>query len=272
MKLNSNKRPKSNSKMIVNQIALEQNNQEVYQQYNHSNPYKQNNKKNVLINNNINNNTIYNTQIYENINNNDENQYLSKSNIIQNNYNNINNDIGYGEEINYQNNPYGGMRNSKSNDNIISTFEILENNPETFTKIINNENDKVYLEFTIINKSNKAFPGNGKSKLVFYKNNISLIKEINLRALNPGQKEKIKINFNEEKFYGKFNIIMMGLKIEGKLIDKPIAFKVIDKILTIEDFRIEYNLSEDDFSDERLLDILKKYDYKSEDAFDSMFN
>ena len=93
-----------------------------------------------------------------------------------------------------------------------------------------------------------------------------------MRAINPGQKEKIKINFNEEKFYGKFNIIMMGLKVEGKLINKPIAFKVINKCLTIEEFRIEYNLSEDDYSDERLLDILKKYDYKSIDAFVSLFN
>ena len=273
MKLNNNKEPKPNLQNNlyninnVNQIDLEQNNQNLYQQSNNAKPNRKNYQKNLINDNNINNNNINNTQIYGNINN-DENQYLSKSNIIPNNYN----IIGYEDEIDYQNNPYRGMRNSKSKDNIFSTFEILENNPETFTKIINNEDERVNFEFTIMNKSNKTFPGNGKSKLLFYKNNITFIKEINLSELKPGQKAKIKINFDKEKFYGKINLINMGLKIEGKLIDKPIVFNVINKLSTVEEFRSVFNLGKEDFDDERLFDVLKKNNYINEEAFCSLFN
>ena len=251
----------------MNQINLEQNNQNINQQSNNAKLNRQNYQKNLINDNNINNNNINNTQIYGNINN-DENQYLSKSNIIPNNYN----IFGYEDEIDYQNNPYRGMRNSKSKDKIFSSFEILENNPETFTKIINNEGDRVNFEFTIMNKSNKTFPGNGKSKLLFYKNNITFIKEINLSELKPGQKAKIKINFDKEKFYGKINLINMGLKIEGKLIDKPIVFNVINKLSTVEEFRSVFNLGKEDFDDETLFDVLKKNNYINEEAFCSLFN
>ena len=69
----------------------------------------------------------------------------------------------YKGEVEYQDNPKGYR------------FEILEKNPETFTKIIDSENEIVNLEFTIINKSKKHFPGYGSTKIRFFIKTVLLI-------------------------------------------------------------------------------------------------
>ena len=69
----------------------------------------------------------------------------------------------YNGEVEYQDNPKGYR------------FKIFEKNPETFTKIINSENEIVNLEFTIINKSKKHFPGYGSTKIRFFIKTVLLI-------------------------------------------------------------------------------------------------
>ena len=187
---------------------------------------------------------------------NDNNDDINKDNI--NNYNDINNNNMSNNNINNLNNinnnnifnPYGKLKE------IVYSFKILERNLETYTKIISSENEIVNLEFTIINNSTNSFPGN--TKLVFFKNNISNIKEYYLRSLQPGQKEKININFPENLFFGRINYITVDLEVEGKALRNPTSFTVINKLLAINEFRKEYNLKVDNYySDENILNALK---------------
>ena len=187
---------------------------------------------------------------------NDNNDDINKDNI--NNYNDINNNNMSNNNINNLNNinnnnifnPYGKLKE------IVYSFKILERNLETYTKIISSENEIVNLEFTIINNSTNSFPGN--TKLVFFKNNISNIKEYYLRSLQPGQKEKININFPENLFFGRINYITVDLEVEGKALRNPTSFTVINKLLAINEFRKEYNLKVYNYySDENIINALK---------------
>ena len=109
----------------------------------------------------------------------DNNSILPKKNKKETEYNG---------EVEYQDNPKGYR------------FKIFEKNPETFTKIINSENEIVNLEFTIINKSSKTFPGNGMTKILFYKNGIVNIKEISLSQIKRGQKKRLMLVFQKIYF------------------------------------------------------------------------
>ena len=211
-------------------------------------------QKNYVINNNsnINNNNIYNTQIIGNMKNSEkQNQNLSKSNITPNDCNNI---IEDEDEI----------------DEEIYSYEVLEKNPDNFTRIYDGK-EVVGFEFTIMNTSNNTFPGDGKSKLIFYKNNINCIREMDLRAMKPGDKEKITIEFPRERFFGKYNRIFVGLKIEEEIYGEALVLTVISKYDMIQEFRYEYELKKEDYDDEALFNRLIKYNFKFEDSFASLF-
>ena len=161
------------------------------------------------------------------------------------------------------------MNNSKPKE-IDYSFKILETNDETYTKIIYSENEMVNLEFTIINKSAYSFPGN--TKLVFFKNNITNIKEYYLRSLKPGQNEKVKINFPENLFFGSLNKIKMGLEVGGKILQNSIDFTVINKSLAIKEFRQQYNSNVVNYSDEDIFNSLKIYDCNLKYTYDDLIS
>ena len=252
IKSNNNKEPKLNNENRINidnsqgQINENMNLQNI----NQNQQYQQNDNNDNINEDNINN--------YNDINNNDINNDMNNNNF--NNFNNINN---Y-----YSSLPFSSKKNNNVNQRnpqmnpyekpkeIVYSFKILERNPEIYTKIISSENEIVNLEFTIINKSTNSFPGN--TKLVFFKNNITNIKEYYLRSLKPGQKEKININFPENLFFGRLNYIKVDLEVEGKALRNPITFTVINKSLAINEFRKEYNLKVDNYySDENIINALK---------------
>ena len=252
IKSNNNKEPKLNNENSINidnsqgQINENMNLQNI----NQNQQYQQNDNNDNINEDNINN--------YNDINNNDINNDMNNNNF--NNFNNINND--------YSSLPFSSKKNNNVNQRnpqmnpyekpkeIVYSFKILERNPEIYTKIISSENEIVNLEFTIINKSTNSFPGN--TKLVFFKNNITNIKEYYLRSLKPGQKEKININFPENLFFGRLNYIIVDLEVEGKPLRNPTTFTVINKSLAINEFRKEYNLKVDNYySDENIINALK---------------
>ena len=224
-----------------------------------NNNYRNNNKKNNKINNSnkIDDNSKYFSFLYDSRKKNSLNQKKPRTNNIQKKNNS--------NPMNY----ISQMNNSKPKE-IDYSFQILETNDETYTKIIYSENEMVNLEFTIINKSAYSFPGN--TKLVFFKNNITNIKEYYLRSLKPGQNEKVKINFPENLFFGSLNKIIMGLEVGGKILQNPIAFTVINKSLAIKEFRQQYNSNVVNYSDEDIFNSLKIYDCNLKYAYDDLIS
>ena len=107
-------------------------------------------------------------------------------------------------------------------------FEILEKNPETFIHTFYNKKENVKFEFTIINKSTIAFPGNGKTRLITEKMNSNIyLKDIILNEIKPGGKEKIIVYVNLNNIDTRKNKINLVLVIEGKIIGNPITLNLV---------------------------------------------
>ena len=62
----------------------------------------------------------------------------------------------------------------------------------------------------------------------------------------------------------------MGIKIEGNFINKPLLFRILNESYAIRELRTYYEISEKDYSDKELLDILKENDYNADDAYNFM--
>ena len=152
-------------------------------------------------------------------------------------------------------------------------FEILEKNPKIFNQVFYKENEKVKFEFTIINKSTEAFPGNGETRLITDKLNSNIyLKDIILNQIKPGEKEKIIVYVNLYNINTKKNKINLVLTIEGKINGNPITLTLIKSIKEVIEFRQEFNLNEKDFDDEKLFFSLQKHKFNKENAFASLFN
>ena len=62
------------------------------------------------------------------------------------------------------------------------------------------------------------------------------------------------------------------LNIDGKNIGNPIILYVICKSKKVKEFREEFNLSEEEYSDEKILGVLQKNNYDMTQAFTSLFD
>ena len=62
------------------------------------------------------------------------------------------------------------------------------------------------------------------------------------------------------------------MNIDGKKIGQPIILSIHVKSKVVEEFRNDFNLSEKDYDDGKLLSLLQKYKFNKEEAFSSLFN
>jgi hypothetical protein len=156
-------------------------------------------------------------------------------------------------------------------------YELLEKNDETFKKnVFEEEKDDVKFEFTIVNKGNADFPANGKTKLIIDKNNSQIkLNDIDIepvQGIKQGNNAKIIINIPKNNInYGEKKITLI-LNIDGKNIGNPIILYVICKSKKVKEFREEFNLSEEEYSDEKILGVLQKNDFDMTKAFTSLFD
>ena len=165
----------------------------------------------------------------------------------------------------------------KKNDDIVYNYELFDKNPEKFTKKIFEEDNQedIIFEFDILNIGNADFPADGKTKLIVDKNNseinLSDIEIEPIEGIKQGNKSKIIVIIPKENIkLGKEKITLL-LNIEGQNIGDPIILNLIVKSKIIEDFRAEYNLTEEEYNDEKILDALQKNQFNAEKAFASLF-
>lgn len=168
-------------------------------------------------------------------------------------------------------------KEKKNNDNIVYNYELFDKNPEKFTKQIFEEDNQedIIFEFDILNIGNADFPADGKTKLIVDKNNseinLSDIEIEPIEGIKQGNKSKIIVIIPKENIkLGKEKITLL-LNIEGQNIGDPIILNLIVKSKIIEDFRAEYNLTEEEYNDEKILDALQKNQFNAEKAFASLF-
>ena len=139
-------------------------------------------------------------------------------------------------------------------------------------------------EIFLKNSGDKQWPDD--SKLIVDNNSDLFPEEVRLDAQKANEEKQYKVTLKdlEGKAAGEYNIYFSfhsGEKIYGERIhalikikekendeDKEIE-KYIDKI---NEFRETFNLTEDEYSNEKVLDILKENDLNFENAFSALFN
>ena len=212
--------------------------------------YEPENKINIINPNNFNNNM-------NNNNNNNDNKFLNLNSI-----NNRNNDDDF--------------QIMKFGDDDPYSFECI--NKENLIAIIQEETEDLEMEIIVKNNGKSKWPEN-KAKLVFNEQKNLVGQDIVLDPQNPGSEEKYKIYFKDLKSYPASDY-QAGLffEVDGKKYgeDIDIKIKITEKKgeehkQIIEEFREEFSLSKDEYSDEKILEVLKKNNFDKGEAFSSLF-
>ena len=181
--------------------------------------------------------------------------------------NNINKNINKEKKVNNENKEY-----SYDCINIISLISYIYEGTEE-------------AKFDIILKNNgKDDWPKGTTKLIFDNNSQFSGDDIVLSPQVPGEEKKYKVvvkdlernepgeyksflNFNvNEQNYGEKLTLRIHIKEEKK--DNELN----DKKKVIDEFRNTFGLSEEEFSDEKMLEKLKENDFNFEKTFDALFN
>ena len=155
-------------------------------------------------------------------------------------------------------------KNKNKIEDVEFKYEIVEKNPEIFYKTTYLEvKEDIQFEFRIINKSDKEFPRHGKTKFTRGQNNlnvspndISIIEFMG--GLKPGDSSNIIVFISKNKLTLGENKINLNLNINGKNIGNQITLTINVKSKKVEEFRKEFNLTEDLYSDDAQLLVFLK--------------
>ena len=165
-------------------------------------------------------------------------------------------------------------------------------------KIINKENIKDLYKFSC------KFPNNGiyecdlskefrvvflikntgnidwKENEIFLKTNKNSqlkIKDYKVNALRIGESKKIKLYFPNEIKDGNYNVVF-DFCFNNQICGEPIKFvvKILpdddENLLKVIEFRMNFDLDENDFPNEKILKALKKNNFDYEKTFQDIFN
>ena len=149
------------------------------------------------------------------------------------------------------------------------------NNQETLEKTIYDVTNEVKIEITLINDGEKPWPKN-KTKLIYDEESYIMDEDILLKPQKPGEEKKYEIvlkNLGNLKVR-KYNCILSfdaGLK-SLNFFGEQIFIKINVKEQAIGNFRKEFSLSEKEYSDEKILKVLKENNFVFNKAFDKIFS
>ena len=141
------------------------------------------------------------------------------------------------------------------------------------------------LTFELILKNNGAKPWPIKrTQLIYERESCFSGDEIILEPQKPGQQKKYDIILDNLSNFqpGEYNTILRFYIDDNPLGDQLILkIKIkenknqknkINEQKIVKEFRENYGLSENDYSDERLFEILKENQFNSEKAFEALFD
>ena len=217
-------------------------------------------------------------------------QFQGNNNFNINVKNNINNN-------NIQINNYNmfgqnSVKDSNNNNKIIPEDKVIEQNysfmcvnKDNLKAQIKEGENKLNLFIEIKNNGvNKWAKDN--VKLVFDEKKNLIGEDIVLQPQNPGEKIKYEIKINDLNMYPVGNYTAgLFFKVNGKIYGEEININIIiinkeendiknqdDKLKIVNEFRDLYQLSIDEYSDEKLLDILNKNNFDFHISFSSLID
>ena len=143
--------------------------------------------------------------------------------------------------------------------------------------------DKLDIELIIKNNGSKQWP-DYKAKLVFNENKNLVLKSILLEPQKPGEQQNYIIKLDGLGAYppGKVDA-EMNFEIDGEKYGDEIELNITinekkkiigedDYSKQVQQFREEYGLSKDEYSDAGLLNKLKQHNFNFPMAFSSIFD
>ena len=273
-----------------NNIRSNNNNNEYSRSSQNNNPYQRelnnqrNNNERQRINSN--NNNIYNKN-KEQKSDSDNDDKIEKSevnpmlldtvndkNIFDNLANKIKNNEGNNqmEKLNKRN-QMENPRNEIYNKNLYSFNCEFENNG--IFEFNMNKKTKPEISFKIRNKGNTDW----KEKEIFLKTNQNsqlVIHDFKLSNLKKGDSQRVKLNIPKinEITDGTYNI-SLDFCVNNQIYGEPIKLKVKiipdENLLKVIEFRNNYNLDKNDYSDEKILYLLKRNNFDFDKTFGNLF-
>ena len=281
--LNSNNESKNNNN-IDNNIPQQADNliQENMNTNNSGNDYNnnninENNNENVIQNNNVNNsmndNTNNNKKFFTN-----EGHDVNTGEIIKNTFYKANNN-----EINNENND-----NNENNEDIQEEpkeedYSYDCTNSMYLTVYIYEGTDEAEFEIFLRNNGTKIWGAD--SKLIIDPSSFLKTDIISLAPQKPNEERGYKTVIKNLGRYadGEYKVIYLFYtegKIRGEKITAIVKIKekdnkkseVEENMEKINEFRDTFNLSEEEYSNEKIFEILKDNDFNFESAFSSLFN
>ena len=262
---------------------------------NNMNNFKNINEINNNLNNKNNNINAFDNEAFNNngfkIHNNNNNFRHNFDNLI----NNIDNDVN-----NNNNNKFNDIKEDNMSNNG-DEFNLINNNINDINMDDDKDNDKKTYSFECVNKNNlyrEIFEGENEIKLnLMLKNNKDIVWPVNNTRLvfdfnsNFVQNDIIlqPQKYNETKNYemiindlgeyppGDYNIYLrfevngeqFGDRIEINLVIKE---KQNDDLIKVNEFRRNFNLAEKDYPNDKILSLLKKYNFDYDNAFVELVN
>ena len=187
-------------------------------------------------------------------------------------------------KINYDMDTPGGNENI-INDNYQNNNEYSFDctNAMYLTSYIYQGTDEIKLELIIKNNGNKEWPEKARFKIL--KSSEITADDIILNHQKPEEKKSYFVTFKNLKNYsvGEYKstlVFCVGEKIYGEKLIVRIKIKeknetnnkIKENMEKINEFRETFSLSENDYSNEKLFDILQENDFNYEQAFSSLFD
>ena len=163
-----------------------------------------------------------------------------------------------------------GYKENKPEEIMDYKFDIKDYIPGNFFKRVFLEEEKeIKFEFTIVNICDHRFPGNGRTKFVTINNEIP---DIIIDEIEPLSSKHIIINIPKQSVKLGEKKFKLFLNVDGKNYNYPIVLTLIGISKKVQNFRKEFNLSEKEYDEQKLLNILQKYKYDFASAFSSLYN
>lgn len=137
------------------------------------------------------------------------------------------------------------------------------------------ETKEIDFELQIKNNGNLPWPEDGKAKLVVENKNENEIKinDIKLDNLQKNQVQTLKVNLDIKSTENGTKKIILNFNVDGRNYGKPIILQLdVEENQKVKEMRELFNLQKEDYPDQLLYEKLKKVDFDTEEAFNSLFS
>ena len=165
--------------------------------------------------------------------------------------------------------------NSSINEEILNVYSFeCTNNIKNLEKTIYEGTEEAKIEIILKNNGEEPWPVN-KTKLIYDKESYFKEDNILLKPQKPGEEETYEIilkNLGKLKIQEYQCILSFGVGLKSiKFFGEKIILKINVKDKAIVEFRKEFGLLEEEFSDEKILKILEENDFDFNKAFEILF-